>query len=149
MPTYTDQALSVLKEKGFRITRPRRCVVELLDEAKAPLSAYEIKDLLDARSEKVDTASIYRILDCLEENQLIHRVLTTGKVKKCALEHEEACTLHQEEHCHHMLLCQKCNKVEEVHCPGVQTLVAELEKRSGFRIQSHNMEFLGLCAACS
>lgn len=148
MKSYAEQALETLKEKGFRITKPRRLVVDLLDTANKPLSAYEIKDLLVAQDEKVDTVSVYRILECLEENHLIHRVLATGKVRKCSLEHEEHCHLPQEEHCHHLLICEKCQATEEVHCPGTAELVKELEKLSNFHIRSHNMEFLGLCASC-
>ena len=148
MKPYTEQALEKLKDKGFRITKPRRLVVELLDTANKPLSAYEIKDLLVLQDEKVDTVSVYRILECLEENHLVHRVLATGKVRKCSLEHEEHCHLPQEDHCHHLLICEKCQSTEEVHCPGTAELVDELEKRSNFQIRSHNMEFLGLCAQC-
>jgi Fur family transcriptional regulator, ferric uptake regulator len=148
MKSYAEQALETLKDKGFRITKPRRLVVELLDTANKPLSAYEIKDLLVSQDEKVDTVSVYRILECLEENHLIHRVLATGKVRKCSLEHEEHCHLSQEEHCHHLLICEKCQATEEVHCPGTAELVKELEKLSNFQIRSHNMEFLGLCSRC-
>jgi Fe2+ or Zn2+ uptake regulation protein len=148
MTAYTELAIEVLKDKGFRITKPRRLVLELLDGANVALSAYEIKDKLDRLGEKVDTVSVYRILETLEETHLIHRVLTTGKVKKCQLEREETCHLHQAEHCHHLLICERCEAVEEVHCPGVETLVAALEKLAQFKIHSHNMEFRGLCARC-
>jgi Fur family transcriptional regulator, ferric uptake regulator len=145
---YTELALDALKDKGLRITKPRRLVVEMLDRSDKALSAYEIKYLLDEEGEKIDTVSVYRILETLEEHHLIHRVLTTGKVKKCQLEHESDCHLAQEEHCHHLLICQKCDAIEEVHCPGTNSLVKELERMANFRIQSHNMEFLGLCARC-
>ncbi len=148
MTAYIDYAIGLLKDKGFRITKPRRLVVELLDASREALSAYEIKDLLEANGEKVDTVSVYRILQCLEENRLVHRVLTSGKVKKCMLEHEEQCSLAQEEHCHHLLICKACDAIEEVHCPGTRVLVDALEAQSRFKIQSHNMEFIGLCAQC-
>lgn len=148
MTSYTEQALDTLRHKGFRITKPRRLVVEMLDKTNKALSAYELKDLLDASGESVDTVSVYRILECLEENHLIHRVLQTGKVRKCSLESEDHCTLHQNEHCHHLLICQKCNTIEEVHCPGVGKLLQDVEKLSNFKIQAHNMEFIGLCARC-
>jgi Fe2+ or Zn2+ uptake regulation protein len=148
MKPYAEHALEILKDKGLRITKPRRLVLELLELADKPMSAYEIKDLIAAQDEKIDTVSVYRILDCLEENHLIHRVLATGKVRKCSLEHEEHCHLPQEDHCHHLLICEKCQATEEVHCPGTAELVRELERLSHFKIRTHNMEFLGLCARC-
>lgn len=148
MSVYTEHALELLKEKGLRITKPRRLVVELLDQTQTALSAYEIKDRLDASGERVDTVSVYRILECLEEHRLIHRVLSTGKVRKCQLDHEDDCQLHQDDHCHHLLICDKCNRIEEVHCPGTEALVKDVEHHSKFTIHRHNIEFFGICESC-
>lgn len=149
MASYTEKSLKVLKDKGFRITKPRRLVVELLDKASDALSPYEMKDHLDALGEAVDTVSIYRIINCLEENQLVHRVLATGKVLKCQLEPEEDCRLEQSSHCHHLLICQNCGKIDEIHCLEVSPLIKQLEKETAFKIQAHNLEFLGLCPRCA
>jgi Fe2+ or Zn2+ uptake regulation protein len=149
MTSYAELALEVLKNKGFRITKPRQLVTELLDRSTKPLSSYEIKNMLAKEGSKIDTVSVYRILECLEENKLLHRILTTGKVSKCTLDPEDQCEIHQSEHCHHLLICEQCDAIEEVHCPGTSVLVKEVEKHSNFRIKSHNMEFLGLCANCA
>ena len=148
MTTYTEQAIALLKSKGFRITRPRKLVLDLLDTAQAALSAYEIKDALDAVGEKIDTVSVYRILECLDEQGLIHRLMSSGKVKKCLLEAETHCQLHQKEHCHHLLICQQCDRIEETHCIGISAMVKKLEKQISFQIQSHHLEFTGLCQNC-
>lgn len=146
--SYSKTAIETLKAEGLRITKPRQLVIDLLDKSKQALSAYEIKDLLDATGEHVDTVSVYRILECLETHHLIHRILSSGKVRKCQLENEDHCHLEQEDHCHHLLLCSKCGKIEEVHCPGFDELVNKLEKQSKFKIVTHNLEFTGLCVKC-
>jgi Fe2+ or Zn2+ uptake regulation protein len=145
---YAEEALCILKSRGYRITQPRRKVLELLERAETALSPYEIKDLLDSAGERVDTVSIYRILECLEDNHLIHRVLTSGKVHKCDLESEEHCHLDQEDHCHHNLICRQCGAIEEIHCPGLALMEAELTKQAGFTIEAHHLEFSGLCRKC-
>lgn len=142
---YFEKALKILKESNFRITKPRQLVIELLDKSKEALSAYEIKNKL---GNKVDTVSIYRIIECLEEKKLVHRVLSTNKIMKCQLKHEEECNKHQEHHCHHLLICQKCNSIEEVHCAGVTSIIKKLEKDSKFKIKNHNIEFYGTCNDC-
>ncbi|MBC7545336.1 MAG: transcriptional repressor [Candidatus Sericytochromatia bacterium] len=149
MSGYADEALSVLKAHGYRITKPRQRVVNLLAETDNALSPYEIKEKLDAAGAHVDTVSIYRILECLEENQLIHRVLTTGKVRRCDLEQEDHCALDQTDHCHHNLVCRACGNVQEVHCPGVENLIAAVATQSGFRIEQHHLEFSGVCMKCA
>ncbi len=148
MTAYTDQAIALLKEKGLRITRPRKLVLDLLDQTESALSAYEIKDALDAQGEKIDTVSVYRILECLDEHGLIHRVLSSGKVRKCLLEPETQCQLEQPEHCHHLLICTHCHRIQEIHCPGIHTLIRQLKKQIRFTIESHHLEFTGLCEQC-
>ncbi|MEM0952477.1 MAG: transcriptional repressor, partial [Cyanobacteria bacterium P01_H01_bin.74] len=110
MRTYTDFVITHLKKLGFRITKQRRLVAEVLDRVNNPLSAYDIKDLLQEHGETIDTVSIYRILDCFEENQLIHRVLATGKVVKCNLEGETHCQVHHKDRCHYLLICNHCGQ---------------------------------------
>lgn len=143
MSKYSEQAIATLKQKGFRITRPRMLVLELLDKAERALSAYEIKDILDESGEKVDTVSVYRILECLEENHLIHRVLASGKVMKCHLEHEE-----EDQHEHLIISCQGCGSIEEIKFPEVNKIIRRIEKLSTYKIQNHNLEFFGLCSQC-
>lgn len=153
MATYTDHALDTLRHKGFRITRARRQVVSLLGETKAPLSAYEIRDVLETGGEKVDVVSVYRILECLETQQLIHRLMNTtqgssGKVIRCHLDHEDHCHREQSDHCHHLLVCEACGTIDEVHCVGLEPVTATIQRQTGFQPRRHLMELSGLCTGC-
>ena len=148
MSDYIEKAITILKENSFRITKQRLFVIELLDKSKEALSAYEIKDKLQAKKLDVDVVSIYRIIDCLEKNGLVHKVLSTNKVKKCKLEHEDTCKKHEDNHCHHLLICEKCNSVEEIHCAGISSVIKKVESDSRFKIKTHNLEFHGICNAC-
>lgn len=155
MSDYAQRALQTLKSKGLRITHPRQRVVALLDAACEPLSAYDIAERLEARGEKVDTVSIYRILECLADHHLIHRVLGTGKVLKCVLGPATECNAstcgphhHTHDHCHHLLICQHCHSVAEVPCPDLTALKQYVERVSAFRVKTHQLEFWGLCAQC-
>jgi len=147
--SYAEQALAVLKARGYRITRPRRRVLELLQGAEGALSIQEIKELLDRAEEPVDMVSVYRIVDCLEDNALVHRVLSTGKIRRCDLENEAHCHREQHDHCHHNLICRECGSITELHCPGLDTLQDEVARQTGFHIEEHNLEFLGLCPRCA
>ncbi|MGE0200608.1 MAG: Fur family transcriptional regulator [Candidatus Melainabacteria bacterium] len=146
---YLQAALAVLKEKGYRITGPRRMVAGLLSETDEALNANEIRERLAGVGQSIDLVSVYRILDCLHENGLIHRILATGKVIRCHLEHEDHCHREQSDHCHHLLVCDQCNCVSEIHCPGIETLVKRIETDSGFVIRQHRLEFTGLCPDCA
>ncbi|MBY0404912.1 MAG: transcriptional repressor [Cyanobacteria bacterium] len=148
MSTYSDKALQVLKDRGYRITNPRKLIVTLLDKTEDPLSAFEIKDSLIRSGEKVDLVSIYRIIDCLLENNLVHKLLSNGKIKKCQIELESECQRHQEDHCHHFLICRHCQSVQEIHCVGLEPLTHQISLIEGFQVEHHHLEFTGLCKNC-
>ncbi len=148
MSEYIDKALTILKEHSFRITKQRLFVIELLDKSKEALSAYEIKNKLQTKGLDVDVVSIYRIINCLEKNELVHKVLSSNKVKKCKLRHEDTCKKYEDNHCHHLLICEKCNSVEEIHCAGISNVIKKVESNSKFKIKTHNLEFHGICNAC-
>lgn len=150
MTSYSERALALLKQKGYRITKPRRLVLDILEKSDRSLSPYDIKDVLDAAGEHVDTVSIYRILECLEENHLIHRMLLQyGKVLRCTLEDETHCHLHQSDHCHHFLICEQCGDIQEIHCVGLNSIVQDVTERTGFQVKHHHLEFVGLCPQCA
>lgn len=137
---YVDFALTRLKDRGFRITRGRRLVLEALAQAERPLSPYALHDFLAERGEKVDTVSIYRTLETLESNGIAHRVAFSGGYLPCRLEDHPGC--------HHHLICRACGLVEEVDCPGMAAVERGAAEESRFRIERHLVEFVGLCPAC-
>lgn len=138
---YVAEAVELLRERGFRITRGRRLVLDALERAERPLSPYALHDLLAGRGEEVDTVSIYRTLETLENNGLAHRVAFSGGYLPCRLESEAGS-------CHHHLICRACGLVEEVHCPGMTAVEQGAAAESSFRIERHLVEFVGLCPAC-
>jgi Fe2+ or Zn2+ uptake regulation protein len=139
-PRYAGEALALLRERGHRITRPRRLVVGALAQAEHPLSPYDIHDRLAEQGEKIDTVSIYRILDRLEAYGLAHRIAHTGGFLRCRFQEHEAC--------HHHVICRACGTIAEIHCPGMTAVERAAAQESRFRIDSHTVEFLGLCSAC-
>ena len=147
-PPYPETAMAVLKARGYRQTKPRQLVLTTLDLAPGALSPYEIVERIREAGEKGDVASVYRILQTLEENGLVHRVITTGKYRKCLLGPESECHRHQMQHCHHNLVCRTCGRIEEVHCPGLDVIEQAIGSQSPFRIERHALEFSGLCEAC-
>ncbi|HEU4751510.1 MAG TPA: Fur family transcriptional regulator [Armatimonadota bacterium] len=138
--SYSDFALNRLRDLGFRITRGRRLILEALGGAERPLSPYALHDLLATRGESVDTVSIYRTLETLEQSGLAHRVAFSGGYLPCRLEDHPGC--------HHHLICRECGLVEEVDCPGMASVERDAAAESRFRIERHLVEFVGLCPAC-
>lgn len=139
--SYKDLAVQKLQKQGFKLTKPRLMLLELLAKTDKALSPYDMKDLLAKQKIKADVVTIYRILEVLEENSLVHKILSLGRFTKCCLEEEQS-------DCHHYLICQNCHKIEEISGDDLEKLEVKVAKQTGFKIISHNLELTGLCSKC-
>lgn len=138
--TYVDTAIKILKNNGYKHTKTRESVLEILDKSKESLSAYDISE---KSNKKLDVVTVYRILETLEETGLIHKVVSTGKYRKCHIsEHEE------NNQCHHNIICKKCGYIEEIHCEGMNIIEKVVASNTSFKIENHILEFYGLCDKC-
>lgn len=153
---YSRRALDVLKQNGYRLTEPRKRVIEILSRVQAPVAAYDIKGMLDEEGVTADVTSVYRILECLEKNHLIHKTFQQGKVFRCELADAHGCHSHSHqdhvEHdglCHHFIVCKRCESIQEVHCHGLEDVIEQLKSNFGFSADSHVLQVSGLCQNCN
>ncbi|MBP8932839.1 MAG: transcriptional repressor [Candidatus Atribacteria bacterium] len=134
-----------LGKQNKKLTSSRLAIIEVFEENRKHLSAEEVHDFLKKNNQKVGIATIYRNLDLLTRIGILHRVnFGDGK------DHFEMTRrpIH-----HHHLVCNKCGKVvdySEIIGEGefVSYLEKELNKRYGFKIESHQIYFYGLCDEC-
>lgn len=141
MNHYVQLALGKVKEAKFKITPSRQMVIEFLAKSTKALSPYEIRNLLKKRGSAADVVTIYRILELLEKLGLVHKVLGLNGYIRCGMEEEKA-------PCHHYLLCKKCQKVEEAHGENLSMLQKKITKNQKFKVESHYLEFMGICKNC-
>ena len=67
--TDLDEAVAALRERGLRLSTPRRLVLEALFEANDPVSAEHLSTRLG-----LDAASVYRNLETLEAHGVVQHV---------------------------------------------------------------------------
>ncbi len=113
-------------------------IIRLMAKNKKALTPYEMRDNLKKQKIKADVVTIYRILETLEELSLAHKVLALNGYIACDL---------AKERCHHYLLCKKCHRVDEVEGENLAALEKKIAQKHEFSIDSHYLEFTGLCAA--
>lgn len=131
--------LQDLQKKGYRLTNIRIAMTELLLQSKAPLSAQEVGILLQQRDTVANKTTIYRELTFLKEQGIVEEIqFGDGKVRYEVARHH-----------HHHLVCIRCGKATDVvldhDFSGQQR---RIEKKSGFKILNHSLEFFGLCGDC-
>ena len=133
-------------EKGVRFTTKRKLVLEALLNSDRSLSAYELADYCRAEQGSVMLPmSVYRILDFLASERLVHRIKTTNKFIACS---HISC-----EHDHkawQFLICQNCDKVEEVDLEkSILNKITDAIQEVGFQVAGRQFELEGVCSDCS
>jgi len=134
-------AEAVCRENGARMTEIRRRVLELIWESHRPVKAYELLERLSGEGRSVKPPTVYRALDFLFENGLIHRIETLNAVIGCA---DPA-----GEHSGYFLVCDRCETVTELASSAVDRLLGEEARRLGFIVHRQSVEIFGRCASCT
>lgn len=124
----------------MRLTPARGYVLEVLLESHRALTAYELLDRLREAGLGNQPPTVYRALDFLVENGLVHRIERLGAFV--------ACTLGARAHLAAFLICRKCKAIAEtsIETPGPR-LDAQAEA-VGFSVERVVLEAEGICAAC-
>jgi len=131
--------ISNLRDNGYKITDVRRAIVDVFSTTNKPLSAGKLYELLRVNKHSLNKTTIYREIQFLLDNNYLTEVFLTPKEKS----YESADLIH-----HHHLVCNNCGKVDTVTNCLVKELEKHILKTKGFRIEKHNLEFYGICAAC-
>ena len=133
-------------ENGARLTPRRRQVLSALMQSPNPLSAYEVLDLCNrSTTAAMPAMSVYRILDFLEQQLLVHRLSSSNKYVSCA---HIACD-HKHFQKTHFLLCEGCSSVEEVDATQeASEALEQMAKTVGFKLTIQQVELSGICTTC-
>jgi Fur family ferric uptake transcriptional regulator len=132
-----------------RWTTPREEIFRLLMQRRRQhLSAKEILVLLQPAGHDIGIATIYRTLDLLDKAGLLRKIQCPGGQVRYQYRRGD-----QSDPQYH-LICTVCGKIldyrdfqkEELDLLGKTEGL--LERKSGFLIRDHNIEYLGLCKKC-
>lgn len=128
-----------LKSIGFKNTKVRQTLVELLLKADSPLSIADLLDNLFQVGLKPNKTTVYREIEFLKEQEILEEVDFGDGKKRYEI---------SEEH-HHHVVCVNCKTVADV--PMEKDL--DLKEKQilaglGFKPVGHSLEFFGLCKNC-
>lgn len=132
-------------ERGTRLTAKRKGVLAGLLQSDRALSAYELVDYCrEAMDEPLAPMSVYRILEFLEGEQLVHRLDMANRYVACV---HIACS-HRHE-ASQFLICTSCQRVTEINIS--KATLRSLQKSvaaAGYSLASQQLELSCLCADC-
>jgi Fur family zinc uptake transcriptional regulator len=140
--TALRNAEALCEARDERLTPARRQVLEALLAEHKPVGAYELIDRLAATGSRPAPITVYRALDFLMEQGLVHRIESRNAFMACVGDHgtEEGLTV--------FLLCEKCGAVGEAPSKPVADALKQAARGANFMPHAHVIEIGGICANC-
>lgn len=131
--------LAACRAAGLRRTQLLRHVLRVLVERQQPVNT---RQLLNTRgiAGACNPATLYRLLQRLEEKGLVRRIGLHERAAHYTLPHD---------HHHDYVVCGTCGEVEvlAMKCP-VEQLERQIGRRTGFKKIYHELLFYGVCPQC-
>ena len=135
-------ALALCRTEGIALTPGRRRILEILAREGRPLGAYDLIDRVAALTGKRPAPiSIYRALDFLLENSLVHRLASRNAYLACGHGHARQAPIA-------FLICEACGEVVEADSRALRGSIAALTAEAHFSPRAQVIEVTGLCRAC-
>lgn len=136
-----ESARLLCRERGARLTPNREQILRLVWANHQPVGAYTLLEALAEQGKgRITPPTVYRALDFLLEQGLIHRIASLNAFIGCADP--------QHRHAGHFLICQHCNTAIELENEGISRAIQQSAKARGFRIQQQCVEIIGSCQHC-
>lgn len=127
-------------QHAIKLTPLRQQVLDILSEQKQPLTAYAVLDILKISNPKAQVMSVYRVLEFLQQHDLVHRIENLNAFMVCS---------HlAEHHVSQWLICKTCGSAKEYVSDHFQQVIEHIENNTGFSVSIPTIELMGTCKAC-
>ena len=125
-----------LRQNGYRVTKTKRDIFNILLNSNKPLSIKEISTQI----KNSHFVSVYRSVDIMQKSEII-KLVPQGF--KNLFELSDAFKPH-----HHHTTCEKCGLTKEIRSENLEIILSQIALESGFRPTSHHFELFGICRSC-
>jgi Fur family zinc uptake transcriptional regulator len=125
---------------GLRLTPIRQRVLELVWQNHEPVKAYDILDKLKQAKSSSAPPTVYRALDFLQDEGLVHKIESLNAYVGCGNPKE----MHKSQ----FFICHDCGAVAELDDKDIRDLLQKKAQRFGFKIDDEMVEIKGRCQAC-
>src|SRR5580693_5747512 len=138
----SSSSRNALSERGVRLTRQRKILLDLIDKTGQHLDAERLYQLAKEKDPKLNRVTVYRTLKLLKEGGLVDEL---DLMHQSGEQHFYE-TRRKQEHAH--VICLGCGKVEEFFGEPLQRLRKQIEAHFGFEIILARTEVGGYCPHC-
>ena len=137
-PPIHDQASRLLLQRNATATPARVRVLQLLLAADATMSHQALQQAATASGQTFDKVTLYRVLDWLVAQELVHSVTGQDRVRRFSLVRAH--------HGHAHFECSGCGRLFCLHS-ALATVIPDVP--SGFIPVTLDITVLGRCADCA
>ena len=133
---------AALADRGVRLTRQRRVLLQVMDSAERHLDAGSILRRAQKIDPRVHRVTVYRTLDLLKRH---------GLIDELDLLHIRGHQHYYESHGprdHIHIACLRCGKVREFESRLFEQLKRQIERDCGIKVTVTRTEIGGYCDAC-
>lgn len=138
---YNDRKIvSILRQRGYKITSQRKAVLSVIAHSHDHLTPAAIYERVHQQYPGIGLVTVYRTLELLSQLGLICEVHAGDNGRSYLLRRPVG-------H-HHHLICSSCSKVVDFADCDLAQMMDRVSRKTGFKIDSHLVEFLGQCRDC-
>ncbi len=133
-------ASTICTSRGARLTPLRKRVFEIIWQSHRPLGAYEILEVLSTDGRSAAPPTVYRGLEFLLEQGLVHRISSLNAFVGCSRPGHAGPG--------QFLICEACGIAAEVNDSGLEAAIDNAADSAGFSASGHTVEISGRCPNC-
>jgi len=135
-----SEAARLCRDRGVRLTALRARVLEIVWQSHKPLGAYDILAVLAAEGRSAAPPTVYRALEFLLEQGLVHRLSSLNAFVGCSRPGHTGSG--------QFLICKTCGNAAELNDSGVERAITRSALSQGFDAVRHTVEISGVCPEC-
>ncbi len=140
MDQRINRATEVLREHGYKLTKPRRLLLEWFYRRGEHATAQEVFDSLCREKKEIGLTSVYRNLEVLVKVGLVRQICFHDGYHRYE-------PVAPGDH-HHHLICSDCGQIIKFHGCNFSELEERLEQETGFTVNCHQLQVFGTCRLC-
>lgn len=137
LKTFND-LLQHCQQQMISLTNQQELILQIVYQHDTALTSNDILKLLQNQNPTANRMTIYRAIEYLLEQKLIHKIQLNNTYTICK---------HPSDHSCQILVCTKCGKQQEIHSHPICSALDNLQLQYGFTF-SNPLEITGICRNC-
>ncbi|HPR18218.1 MAG TPA: Fur family transcriptional regulator [Candidatus Cloacimonadota bacterium] len=129
-----------LKQKGLKLTFPRKAILETIFAYHRHFDIDALYEVIRTKYDNVSRATVYRTMPLLVESGLIKQSL------RCQAKDNYEHIYGHRDHLH--FICEKCGAILEVESEAIDNVIKHLAEENHFQLNIFNLNARGICKNC-